>query len=295
MQHRTSNTPLGRRHYAARTGAALLALLAIAYVGASWYLWANQRELIYFPSRDVRQTPADAGLTYEEVWVPISSGQPSVLNGWWLRSGDAEAPTFLYLHGNDFNLGANVERVARLNRLGFAVLAVDYRGYGKSGGAFPSETQLYEDAEAAWNHLVRERGVDPGRAIIYGHSLGGAVAIELALHHPEAAGLIVESAFTSVPDMAKSVYWMFPVDWLLNQRFDAVAKVPTLRVPVLFIHGTADAEVPYTMSERLFAAAPGPKWLTLVPGGGHEDSGKVGGSLYADAVRGFARHALAGR
>ena len=295
MQHRTSSTPPGRRGYAARTGVTLLALLAIAYVGAGWYLWANQRELIYFPTRDVRQTPADVDLKYEEVWVPIPSGQAAVLNGWWLRSSDATAPTFLYLHGNDLNLGGNVEHVARLNRLGFAVLAVDYRGYGKSVGAFPSETQLYEDAEAAWTYLAREVGVDPAQAIIYGHSLGGAVAIELALRHPETAGLIVESAFTSIPAMAKSVYGIFPVDWLLNQRFDALAKVPMLRVPVLFIHGTADAEVPYAMSERLFAAAPDPKWLTLVPGGGHEDSAKVGGSLYADAVRDFARQALAGR
>jgi pimeloyl-ACP methyl ester carboxylesterase len=295
MQDRISNTTPGWRGYAVRTGAALLALLAIAYAGAGWYLWANQRELIYLPTRDVRQTPAAVGLEYEEVWVPIPSGQPAVLNGWWLRSGDAAAPTFLYLHGNDFNLGANVEHVARLNRLGYAVLAVDYRGYGKSVGAFPSETQLYEDAEAAWSYLVRERGVDPGRAIIYGHSLGGAVAIELALRHPEAAGLIAESAFTSMPEMAKFVYGMFPVDWLLNQRFDALAKVPMLRVPVLFIHGTADAEVPYAMSEHLFAAAAGSKWLTLVPGGGHEDSAKVGGSLYADAVRDFARRALAAR
>ena len=102
---------------------------------------------------------------------------------------DTAAPTFLYLHGNDLNIGGNVEHVAGLDdRLGFSVLAVDYRGYGRSGGAFPSETQLYEDAEAAWDYLVHDRRVDPKQTFIYGHSLGGAVAIELALRRPEAAG-----------------------------------------------------------------------------------------------------------
>jgi uncharacterized protein len=295
MQHMTSNTTSRRRRYAARIVSILLVMIAGAYVGAGWYLWANQRELIFLPSRDLRQTPSDVGLNYEEVSVPVRGSQPTSLHGWWLQSGDAAAPTFLYLHGNDLNIGGNVEHVARLNRLGFAVLAVDYRGYGKSGGAFPSETQVYEDAEAAWIYLVQDRRIDPTQAFIYGHSLGGAVAIELALRHPEAAGLIVESAFTSMPQMAKTVYWMFPTDWLLNQRFDALAKAPMLKVPVLFIHGTADTEVPHTMSERLFNAAAGPKWLTLVPGGGHEDSASVGETLYTRALLGFVQTVRAGR
>jgi pimeloyl-ACP methyl ester carboxylesterase len=269
-------------------------LLVIGYVGASWYLWTKQRELIFLPSPDVRRTPGDVGLKYEEVWLPVA-GSSASLNGWWLESGDARGTTFLYLHGNDLNIGANVEHVARLKRLGLNVLAVDYRGYGKSGGGFPSEMQLYEDAAAAWNYLVEQRGVDPRQLFIYGHSLGGAIAIELALRHPEAAGLIAESTFTSMPDMAKNVYWMFPTDWLLNQRFDAIGKLPMLRVPVLLIHGTADREVPYTMSERLFKAAREPKWLTLIPGGRHEDSADIGVDLYTRAVLDFVRNAQSAR
>jgi len=229
-------------------------------------------------------------LKYEEVWLPIGASNPASLHGWWLRTDDAAAPALLYLHGNDLNIGGNVEHVARLHRMGFSVLIVDYRGYGKSGGGFPSEAQVYEDAETAWNYLLQERHVDPRQAFIYGHSLGGAVAIDLALRHPEAAGLIVDSTFTSMREMARITYWMFPADWLLNQRFDALAKVPMLRVPVLFIHGTADAEVPYTMSAQLFAAARGSKWLTLIPGGGHEDSAAVGGTLYTDAVLDFTKN-----
>ena len=262
----------------------LLALTIAAYGGASWYLWAQQRELIFAPTRDVTRTPADVYLQYEDIWFRAGERDPATLYGWWLQSADAAAPTVLYLHGNDLNIGGNVDHVAALHRIGFSVLVVDYRGYGKSEGAFPSESQVYDDAEAAWDFLIQQRHVDPGRAYIYGHSLGGAVAIELALRRPEAAGLIVESAFTSMPDMAKIGYWMFPVDWLLNQRFDALAKVPMLRVPVLFIHGTADSEVPHTMSERLFSAARGSKSLTLIPGGGHEDNASVGEALYTRAV-----------
>jgi fermentation-respiration switch protein FrsA (DUF1100 family) len=146
---------------------------------------------------------------------------------------------------------------------------------------------LYEDAQTAWNYLVRERHVDPGQTFIYGHSLGGAVAIELALRRPEVAGLIVECTFTSIPELAKTLYWMFPVDWLLHQRFDALAKVPMLRVPVLFIHGTADREIPHAMSERLYHATRESKWLTLIPGGGHEDSAAVGEAMYTRAVLDF--------
>jgi pimeloyl-ACP methyl ester carboxylesterase len=267
----------------------LAVLLITAYSGASWYLWAKQRQLIFFPSRDVQRTPGALQLQYKEVWLPVAGSESISMNGWWLRSADAVAPALLYLHGNDLNIAGNIEHIARLRRMGFSVLIVDYRGYGKSGGRFPSEDQMYEDAATAWNYLVRDLHADPGQVFIYGHSLGGAIAIELGLHHPEAAGLILESTFTSMPDMARLKYWMFPTDWLLNQRFDALAKIPSLRLPVLFIHGTADPEVPYTMSERLFAAAREPKRLTLIPGGGHEDSADIGAALYTRDVLEFAR------
>ena len=268
----------------------VVVLLVVAYGAACTYLWAKQRELIFLPSREVTRTPADAGVQYDDVWLPVGASPGASLHGWWLQSGAASAPVCLYLHGNDLNLGSNVEHIVRLHRAGFSVLAVDYRGYGKSSGGFPSEVQVYEDADAAWNHLVNERHVDTRRLFIYGHSLGGAIAIELAARHPETAGLIVESGFTSLPGIAKTVFWMFPVDFLLTPRFDAIAKVPTLQPPVLFIHGMADREVPHAMSEALFAVAnEKSRRLTLIPGGGHEDSAIVGEARYTRAVLDFVR------
>src|SRR5262249_49080904 len=156
-------------------------LLIAAYAFATWYLWANQRELIFLPARHVLRTPADVGLKYEDVRVPVGPGEAAFLHGWWLRSDDAQAPALLYLHGNDLNIGASIDVVGRLHGMGFSVLAVDYRGYGRSSGGLPSEGQVYEDADAAWRYLVEDLKADPARTFIYGHSLGSAIAIDLAV------------------------------------------------------------------------------------------------------------------
>jgi hypothetical protein len=187
-------------------------------------------------------------------------------------------------------VGANVEHAHRFHRLGLSVFAIDYRGYGKSQGDFPSESQVYEDAQLAWDYLVKQRGVNPHQIYIYGHSLGGAIAIDLAVRHPEAAGLIVEGSFTStraMVDFQKGLFWLFPIDWLLTQRFDSLSKVDRLQMPVLFIHGTADNVVPVEMSKKLFDAAPEPKQLYIVPDGGHNNVAQMGGAEYLQIVSQF--------
>jgi fermentation-respiration switch protein FrsA (DUF1100 family) len=148
---------------------------------------------------------------------------------------------------------------------------------------------VYEDAEAAWRYLVTDQRIDPRRLYIYGHSLGGAIAIELATRHPEAAGLIVESSFTSIYDMARleKPYKLFPVGLFLNQRFDSIAKVERLALPALFIHGTADEVVPFSMGEQLYRRAGGMKRFVAIDGGRHDDNSAAGGAAFLAAIRNF--------
>ncbi|MBE9178415.1 alpha/beta fold hydrolase [Oculatella sp. LEGE 06141] len=263
---------------------------AIAYFGICLLLFLRQTRLIFFPSAAITTTPADLSLAYEDVWLPISSGdRVERLHGWWIPA-QPEAGVVLYLHGNGVNIGANAYHASRFHQMGFSVLLIDYRGYGQSEGRFPSEQAVYQDAEAAWTYLTRDRQIPAERILIYGHSLGGAIAIDLALKAPNAAGLIVQSSFTSIRDMVNRVklYRLFPADVLLHQRFDSIRKVRSLQLPVLFIHGTQDVDVPHTMSEALYEATPSPKQLHLAPGAGHNDVADVMGDDYLRLIEAFA-------
>lgn len=144
----------------------------------------------------------------------------------------------------------------------------------------------YDDAEAAWSYLTQTLNMDVGNIIVFGHSLGGAIAIDLATQHPEMAGLIVEGSFTSMLDMSHRTknFGFLPIDWILTQRFDSLQKTKRLTMPVLYVHGTDDDIVPPDMSERLYAATPSPKELLLVPGAGHMDVAVMGGVDYGRAI-----------
>lgn len=248
------------------------------------YLWVRQAHFIFFPQATIRYTPADYGLKFENTWL-IAQGEK--LHGWWIQG--ATEKVLLYLHGNGVNIGVNAEHAARFQSLGMSVLLVDYRGYGRSEGAFPSEHSVYADAEAMWRHLVEDRDVEPHNIFIYGHSLGSAVGIELALRHPDAAGLIVESAFTSIRAMARRdfLFRAVPVGLILAHRFDSISKIARLKLPVLFLHGRQDKLVPFSMSQRLYEAAPEPKHIVLLPGGDHDDSASAAPRQYMEAVRDF--------
>ena len=254
-------------------------------------LWLGQGHLIFFPSKELTLTPAHFRAAYDDITIPTANGQ---LTGWWLparaTSGrETGGKVLLYLHGNGGNLSDNAEQAVRLNRLGLPVFIIDYRGYGRSVGKFPSEKTVYEDAEAALQYLIQQRHFSPRDIIIYGHSLGGAVAIDLAAKHPDAAGLITESSFTSIRAMSTldKHYLVFPIFLILNQRFDSIHKVLQLKMPVLFIHGSADEVVPTRMAQALYDAAPQPKRLLIVRGGHHLDSAAIGGRPYLDAVSDF--------
>jgi pimeloyl-ACP methyl ester carboxylesterase len=273
-----------------RLTAALAAGAAVLGAGGCAYLDVKQRELIFRPQRELHAAPDSYGLKYEEVWLTVSGEGDDAqerVHGWWIPGPDAAGPTLLYLHGARWSLSNNLFRIQRLQRMGFSVLAIDYRGFGRSDGDLPSEEQAYADAQAAWSHL-RLLEPDPRRRFVYGHSLGGAVAIELATRNPDVAGLIVESTFTSIRDMVEVMgYSTFPIAVVLTQHFDSLGKMAKVGAPVLFIHGAADRYVPVTMSEKLFAAAREPKRLVLVENAGHSNAVWVAFDQYQAAVRDF--------
>ena len=267
-----------------------LTLLVLAYFLVCTYMWATQRQHIFKPLAQLQTTPDRLGLKFEEIHIPSGSGSNhGNLYGWWLPAESGDVPSVLYLHGNDKNISAtyDLDRVARLHAMGFNLLMVDYRGYGKSTGGEPSEDKVYQDAEAAWAYLIHQRVKDTKRAFIYGHSLGGAIAIDLASHHPEAAGVIAESSFTTMVDMGERDYPYLPADQILNQRFDSLSKIGRLKIPLLLIHGTWDSLVPYQMSQQLFASAPQPKFLKLIEGGEHCNDAITAPGEYRAAVSEF--------
>lgn len=268
---------------------ALAVLTLIVYAAVRVYnIWDTQRDSIFEPAAAIQTSPARLGVPFEALRIPSGSGaERGELHAWWIASEKNDAPTLLYLHGNARNISYNLENALRYRTLCCNLLLVDYRGYGKSGGGKPSEAKVYEDAESAWQYLVKQRGVKPQQLFIYGHSLGGAIAIDLALRHPEAAGLVAESTFTSMQAMGELKYPLLPTHLLLNQRFESLQKVPQLKVPVLFIHGTWDPKVPVGMAQQLYEAAPQPKTLTLIEGGEHSNNAAIGWIEYRDAVSAF--------
>lgn len=264
--------------------------IAIAYVVLCLLMFTQQRRFIYFPNPVLAALPSDVDLPYEEVWIPVNVGdRVEKMHAWWLPASGASRGTVLYLHGNGENIAANLGQAAIFHRLGYAVLLFDYRGYGLSEGEFPSEASLYQDAKAAWAYLTQVRQVPPRDIVLYGHSLGGAIAIYLAQRQPDAAALIVQSGFTSVRAMVDQQPWfrVLPVDILLTQRFPSLQRVPDLQVPVLYIHGTEDTIVPSPMSEALYAASPEPKQLYLIPRADHNNVAELGGMDYLETLHNF--------
>lgn len=249
-------------------------IFVIGYSFLCLLLYFQQQRLIFFPTRQLERTPSRYQLEYQDVWIAISTGeQVERLHGWWIPAKQPDAPVMLYLHHNAINISANVSQALQFHKLGYSIFLFDYRGFGRSEGTFPTESQVYEDAQAAWSYLVQERKILPNQIMIYGHSVGGAIAIDLAAKHPEAGALIVQSSFTSLSDMTKQfgLYWLFPVEFLLRQRFESLEKMKSVGMPVLIITGTEDLQIPVEMGKRLYEAAPEFKQFLVVQGGGHDN------------------------
>jgi pimeloyl-ACP methyl ester carboxylesterase len=278
--------PKRTRALAFRLLRGFIAVIAGAYLLLVGTIWYAQSRFIFHPSRVVDVTPADLGVKFDSVTLPLKNDR---LAGWWVPAGDPQAKTLLYLHGNAANVAANVQHVLRIRSTGLNIFIFDYRGYGNSTGGPPREKFVCDDAERAWKYLVTERRIPAHDIVIYGHSLGGAVAIDLASRHPEAGALITESTLTSVADRADGTLYgkYLPVRLILTERFDSISKIGSIHIPKLIVHGEADMMAPPLMARRLYAAAADPKQMALIPGGGHEDSAVVNANAYFAALNGF--------
>ncbi len=252
-------------------------VLGAAWLGLRWFEKAN----MYFPSRRLDANPGALGLKFEEFRVPAGDGP--MIHGWFVEL-KPESPVVLLSHGNAGNISHRMDKLKLLREAGASVLLYDYRGYGLSTGS-PSEQGTYRDGEAAYRWLTDQRRLDPGRVVFMGESLGGAVAAELALRHA-GAGLILESCFTSIPDMARAVFPWLPLARLARFRYDSLAKLPGVRAPVLVLHSPQDDIVPFEMGRRLFAAASEPKAFAELKGD-HNEGFLESGPLYTEPIRKF--------
>jgi fermentation-respiration switch protein FrsA (DUF1100 family) len=235
-----------------------------------------EERLIYFPARSLFLTPDALGMAFEDALVETEDGKR--IHGWFLpRSGSRF--TVLFCHGNAGNVSHRLDRARLLlDRLPVDLFLFDYRGYGRSDGR-PGEEGTYRDARAAHRYLTAKRGIATDRLVLCGESLGAAVAIQLALERP-ARALVLESAFASVAEMARLVLPLPGLGSLLRTRYDNLAKIPGIRVPLLSLHGERDSIVPLAQGRRLFDAAPEPKRFFAIPGADHNDTYAVGKDGY---------------
>jgi hypothetical protein len=266
------------RRAAVRMVFRILVLLLIA----GGLLLVLEKHLIYFPMRAHDVTPAGLGLAYEEVALVTEDGVR--LHGWFLPVKGSRR-SVLVCHGNAGNVSHRLDRALLIqSRLKLDVFLFDYRGYGASEGS-PDEEGTYRDARAAYRWLVAH-GIGPARVVLFGESLGSAVALQLALE-VEARALVLESPFASIPEMARAVYPFLPLWPFVRTRYDNVAKVGRLRMPLLVLHGDRDEVVPFAQGRRVFDAAPEPKKFLAIPGASHNDTYVVGGQAYWQALRAF--------
>jgi len=245
--------------------------------------------LLYLPSRRIVQTPAAAGLRFADVALRTDDGER--LHGWWIPARAPAAGHVLLCHGNAGNVGDRLPHVALLSAAGFDVLAFDYRGYGRSSGR-PSEHGTHSDARAAHDALLSQDGVDGARVLYLGESLGGAVALALAIDQPP-AGLILQSTFTSVRDMAR-LHYPFVPRALVPDAHPSRRLIRRLRAPLLVLHGARDRIVPLMHGEELFEAAAGPKRIEVFADAAHNDLISRAGSRWVGVIRAWASDVLPG-
>jgi len=265
--------------------AAILTHVLLGLLLAGILIWWLQPRMIFYPIRPLQSTPAEWGMAYEDARLTTEDGV--ALHGWLVpaaRSRTAPPSTLLFFHGNAGNISHRRDSIAIFNDIGLDVLIIDYRGFGRSEGSV-SERGLYRDAAAAWRWLTQTRGIPPEDIAIFGRSLGGAVATELAAR-TEPAALIIESSFDDLGSLAEEHYRLLSRLIPLRYRFPAAQHMAAVRCPVLILHSPEDRIVPHRLGQKLFAAASAPKTFVDLRGG-HNDGFLRSQPQYQEALANF--------
>jgi len=262
----------------------VLRMGAAVYVGLCLVVWIRQGRYVYYPDRAVNVTPGDVGLDFEEVVIPTADGEK--LAAWFVPGpeGTETAATVLFCHGNAGDIGDRLWSVRTFHALGMNVLIFDYRGYGNSSGR-PTERGTYLDGRAVWDYLTGVRRIPARRIVLFGRSLGGAVASYLACE-VAAGAAVLESTFSSAPDMARRMFPLLPGRLVCRFKYDTVSRAGRLKCPVLVAHSRDDEMIPFDQAERIFEACPEPKRFVAMRGG-HNDGGLDGDEAYQTALREF--------
>ncbi|MFN5397381.1 MAG: alpha/beta hydrolase [Pseudanabaena sp.] len=250
----------------------VIRILAFAYIGLAIALYLGQSNLVFMPSKDVIETPEILSIKFEN--IQITTRDNVNLDSWFVPAKDNDLVgkgVILFCHGNGGNISNRISYLPIFRELGLATFLFDYRGYGKSGGT-PTEEGTYTDVEAAWQYLTQERQIPPQKIIIYGESLGGAIASYLAQKNSQqngndnAGGLVLASTFTSISDRAAELYPFMPIRFLSRFSYNSIDRLPSIKIPVLVIHSIDDEIIPFHHGERNFQVANQPKKLVRLRG-----------------------------
>ncbi len=244
-------------------------------------VYARQGKMLYYPEKEIFATPKDIGLEFEE--VTIRTKDDIEISAWFIPSKDERA-VVLFCHGNAGNISHRLDSIRIFNELGLSVLIFDYRGYGKSKGS-PTEEGTYLDAEATWDYLVNTKGYSPDKIVLFGRSLGGAVAVETALR-VKAGAIIIESGFTSLPALGSKFFPYLPVRLISRYKYANIDKVNKISLPKLFVHSPQDEIIPFEHGTALFEKALEPKEFLKITGG-HNDGFLLAGRSYVEGLDRF--------
>ena len=261
-------------------------ILLLSYLVILVVIYFKQDSMLYFPEKNIWQTPKDISLGYEEIY--LTTKDKITISGWYIPA-ENEKGVLLFCHGNAGNISHRLDSIKIFNSLNLSVLIFDYRGYGRSKGK-PSESGTYLDAEAVWDYLVNVKQKPPERIIIFGRSLGGAVAAEIALRK-NPAGLIIESSFTSVPDIGKKFYPLLPIKLISKFRYSTIDKIGLIKCPKLIIHSPEDEIIPFEQGKYLYERATPPKEFLEIRGR-HNEGFLISGNIYNNGSERFLDRCL---